>query len=106
MTFDSSLLLSVYQGEWVNGKAHGQGKETRPDGSIRHDGLWENDKPIRDNNKIDKDAKKTPTTAELLEETKPDATAAADNVDAKSGGAASKEETTLQGDGTTEDMET
>jgi len=40
----------IYTGEWKNGKAHGLGKETRPDGSVRHDGLWEADKPIRDNN--------------------------------------------------------
>lgn len=38
----------IYKGEWANGKAHGYGKEIRPDGSIRHDGKWENDKPIRD----------------------------------------------------------
>ena len=38
----------VYDGEWVNGMAHGQGKETRPDGSVRHEGLWENDKPVRE----------------------------------------------------------
>ena len=31
----------------MNGKAHGQGIEIRPDGSVRHDGQWENDKPIR-----------------------------------------------------------
>lgn len=38
----------VYTGEWAAGKAHGQGIETRPDGSVRHNGLWENDKPVRD----------------------------------------------------------
>ncbi|KAG7356801.1 phosphatidylinositol-4-phosphate 5-kinase [Nitzschia inconspicua] len=38
----------VYRGDWENGKAHGYGKEVRPDGSIRHDGKWENDKPVRD----------------------------------------------------------
>jgi len=37
----------VYTGDWENGKAHGYGKEVRPDGSIRHDGKWEMDKPIR-----------------------------------------------------------
>lgn len=36
----------IYKGEWVDGKAHGYGTETRPDGSIRHDGKWENDSPI------------------------------------------------------------
>jgi MORN repeat len=35
-------------GEWIAGKAHGQGIETRPDGSIRHDGRWENDQPLRE----------------------------------------------------------
>ncbi|CAJ1927094.1 unnamed protein product [Cylindrotheca closterium] len=38
----------IYSGEWKSGKAHGLGKETRPDGSVRHDGLWEEDKPMRD----------------------------------------------------------
>lgn len=38
----------IYIGEWKSGKAHGLGKETRPDRSVRHDGLWEEDKPIRD----------------------------------------------------------
>lgn len=37
----------IYSGEWRYGKAHGLGKETRPDGSIRHDGLWDEDKPLR-----------------------------------------------------------
>ena len=36
----------IYKGQWVAGKAHGYGTETRPDGSIRHDGQWENDRPI------------------------------------------------------------
>lgn len=27
--------------------AHGQGKEIRPDGTIRHDGAWREDRPIR-----------------------------------------------------------
>ena len=38
----------VYKGDWENGKANGYGKEIRPDGSVRHDGKWENDKPLRD----------------------------------------------------------
>ncbi len=54
----------VYKGEWVSGKAHGEGIETRPDGSIRHDGLWENDKPVR-NTPIEG----VKLTAELLGET-------------------------------------
>ena len=37
----------TYSGEWKDGSAHGIGKEVRPDGSIRHDGLWEKDKPIQ-----------------------------------------------------------
>jgi hypothetical protein len=37
----------IYKGDWVDGKAHGYGIERRPDGSVRHDGQWENDKPIR-----------------------------------------------------------
>jgi len=36
----------IYKGQWVNGKAHGYGTENRPDGSIRHDGQWEFDRPI------------------------------------------------------------
>jgi hypothetical protein len=36
-----------YRGEWANGRAHGYGKETRPDGSVRHDGEWRNDRPVR-----------------------------------------------------------
>lgn len=28
------------------GKAHGQGIETNPDGSTRHEGLWRYDDPI------------------------------------------------------------
>ena len=38
----------VYRGEWVEGRASGFGVEIRPDGSIRHEGQWENDRPIRD----------------------------------------------------------
>jgi hypothetical protein len=37
-----------YRGEWENGRAHGYGKETRPDGTIRHDGEWKNDRPVRE----------------------------------------------------------
>jgi hypothetical protein len=37
----------TYKGEWANGKAHGYGVEIRPDGSIRHDGEWQNDNPVR-----------------------------------------------------------
>jgi hypothetical protein len=37
-----------YRGEWKEGKAHGYGVEIRPDGTVRHDGLWYEDRPIRD----------------------------------------------------------
>ena len=37
----------AYVGMWQMGKAHGHGKETNPDGSIRHDGLWSFDAPVR-----------------------------------------------------------
>lgn len=36
-----------YKGEWVNGNMHGLGREVRPDGSLRHDGEWIKNKPIR-----------------------------------------------------------
>jgi hypothetical protein len=38
-----------YRGEWKNGMAHGKGVETYArSGIVRHDGMWENDKPVRD----------------------------------------------------------
>jgi hypothetical protein len=37
----------IYRGEWTEGQAHGQGRETNPDGTVRHDGLWEYDSPRR-----------------------------------------------------------
>lgn len=36
-----------YRGEWRNGMAHGRGTETYPDGTIRHEGEWIDDEPIR-----------------------------------------------------------
>jgi len=36
-----------YQGEWRNGMAHGKGRETYADGTVRHDGQWVDDEPIR-----------------------------------------------------------
>ncbi|KAL7579944.1 hypothetical protein ACA910_004941 [Epithemia clementina (nom. ined.)] len=36
-----------YKGEWRNGQAQGYGVEHRPDGSIRHEGQWRNDRPVR-----------------------------------------------------------
>lgn len=35
-----------YSGHWVNGMKHGQGIETGPDGEVRHEGQWANDKPV------------------------------------------------------------
>eukprot|EP00934_Nitzschia_sp_Nitz4_P006080 Nitzschia sp. Nitz4//scaffold64_size103689//87156//88160//NITZ4_004448-RA/size103689-processed-gene-0.90-mRNA-1//1//CDS//3329556166//6070//frame0 len=73
----------VYKGQWHEGKAHGQGVEVRPDGSIRHEGEWEYDRPLRhqtskpspDNGngtEADTDGKTSssssvPTTKDLLE---------------------------------------
>ena len=37
-----------YEGEWRNGMAHGMGKETYPNGKVRHEGQWIDDEPIRD----------------------------------------------------------
>ena len=64
---------SVYSGEWLNGKQHGNGEciwadgrcfrgewlnghtragvETRADGSIRHDGVWRKNRPVRPNDR-------------------------------------------------------
>ncbi|GAX15450.1 hypothetical protein FisN_8Lh250 [Fistulifera solaris] len=38
-----------YRGEWKDGWAHGYGVEMRADGTIRHDGEWKRDKPVRRN---------------------------------------------------------
>jgi hypothetical protein len=37
----------TYRGDWQEGKAHGYGVEHRPDGSIRHEGEWKKDRPVR-----------------------------------------------------------
>ena len=37
----------VYKGEWKEGKAHGFGVEKRSNGTIRHEGMWEHDHPVR-----------------------------------------------------------
>jgi hypothetical protein len=37
----------VYKGEWRDGKAHGYGVEKRVDGTIRHEGTWDADVPVR-----------------------------------------------------------
>jgi hypothetical protein len=36
-----------YEGEWSQGEIDGYGKEIRPNGSIRHEGLWRNGFPVR-----------------------------------------------------------
>ena len=36
-----------YSGNWYKGMAHGMGIEHRPDGSVRHEGEWRRDRPIR-----------------------------------------------------------
>lgn len=36
-----------YRGEWAKGRAHGFGVEVRPDGSLRHEGEWHCDRPVR-----------------------------------------------------------
>lgn len=36
-----------YVGNWSVGEMHGTGKEVRPNGSVRHDGEWSHDQPVR-----------------------------------------------------------
>ena len=36
----------VYKGEWREGKADGYGVEKRANGTIRHEGMWEQDHPV------------------------------------------------------------
>ena len=36
-----------YRGEWRNGMAHGKGIETYADKTVRHDGQWVDDEPVR-----------------------------------------------------------
>jgi hypothetical protein len=36
-----------YVGEWSKGIRHGLGREYRPNGEIRHEGLWRNGQPVR-----------------------------------------------------------
>lgn len=36
-----------YVGDWSFGEMHGNGKEIRPNGSVRHDGEWSHDQPVR-----------------------------------------------------------
>jgi hypothetical protein len=37
----------TYVGMWHMGQAHGQGKEMNPNGSIRHEGIWSYDVPVK-----------------------------------------------------------
>jgi len=37
-----------YRGEWYQGQAHGYGVEIRANGTVRHEGEWYKDRPIRD----------------------------------------------------------
>lgn len=48
-----------YRGEWKDGRANGYGVETRPNGTIRHDGEWKEDRPIRESKKKSSDEKKS-----------------------------------------------
>jgi hypothetical protein len=36
----------VYDGEWKDGKMHGQGVMRLADGTIAHDGQWKDDQPV------------------------------------------------------------
>ena len=37
-----------YHGEWRTGMAHGKGRETYPNGKVRHEGDWIDDEPVRE----------------------------------------------------------
>lgn len=41
----------MYEGEWIDGKPHGQGIKTWPDGR-KYDGMWNMGKPIGRGRKI------------------------------------------------------
>jgi len=43
----TASIETLYRGNFVNGKPHGQGIEYNPDGTIRHDGQWEHGQPAR-----------------------------------------------------------
>lgn len=36
----------LYKGDFHENAAHGYGIEYNPDGTIRHDGLWDHDAPV------------------------------------------------------------
>ncbi|CAB9507603.1 Kinesin light chain [Seminavis robusta] len=36
-----------FEGQWRNGQMHGKGKEIRPDGTLRHEGEWWKNMPVR-----------------------------------------------------------
>ena len=40
-------MWQVYEGDWTDGKQHGQGVLRRKDGSVIHDGEWVDDEPVR-----------------------------------------------------------
>jgi hypothetical protein len=46
-----------FRGDWVDGHAR-FGVEVRADGTIRHNGLWEHDRPVRKNGRLSDDNKK------------------------------------------------
>ena len=54
-----------YRGEWSRGHAHGYGIELRPDGSVRHDGEWKSDRPVKPR---DLDASKNEKKASMFPE--------------------------------------
>jgi hypothetical protein len=37
--------MEVYEGEYLDDKRHGKGKQTNANGTIYHDGEWENGTP-------------------------------------------------------------
>ena len=41
------LSSGVYEGEWKDGKKNGHGKYTLYDGTVVHDGMWENGEPVK-----------------------------------------------------------
>ena len=44
-----------YRGTWVKGRAHGYGIEVRADGSLRHEGQWKLDRPVRSSKQKDQE---------------------------------------------------
>jgi len=50
----------TYQGDWKQGKADGYGIEKRNDGSIRHEGMWKQDVPLREQKQKETPQQKEP----------------------------------------------